>query len=155
MDLLEKVKLNDNTKLTLIPMGTRRQERSFTMSVLAEVPYVELEEVLLNIDNISKIQHLSYSGEILTTYTDCISLKRLSKEIGAYMGEEDTKDVYVIELSTDANLAALRAVQKENIELKEQVATLRETVDYLVLSQLDIPLEEPREQEESEVEADV
>ena len=107
------------------------------MSVLTILDHVGLESLFLAQNNITKIQHLSNTGEVLATYTDCICLKRLSKEIGAYTDGDIDKDVYTIELSTDVNLAVLKAVQRENSELKEQVTTLTETVDLLVLSKLE------------------
>lgn len=152
MELLEKIKLNDGTELTLVPMGIDRKDNKTILTVITSLNSLELEELVCNKENISRLQHLSHFDEELAIYTDCIKYISLEKKKDYYEEVEGLKDVYIITFSTDPILAALKATQKENAELKEQVTTLRETVDYLVLSQLDVPLEEP---EESEVEADV
>lgn len=134
---MEKLKLNNGTILELSPMKLDIIDKLFKVTVITELNYLELEEILLNIDNISKIQHLSESDEILTTYSDCVGFKTMSRDY-----ENNT---YVIELDTDVTLATLKASQdKINLlevdifALKNENLELKELVDALIVSALEV-----------------
>jgi hypothetical protein len=103
---MEKIKLTNNTILDIIPMGinTNTFVKRRTFNISSSLTYLEIETLLTNKDNITSIQYLSENEEVLATYSDCASLKIISKDIET--------GVYTAEFSTDAverELATMRA----------------------------------------------
>jgi hypothetical protein len=108
---MEKIKLSNNQELNITPMGifnnTVTKRRTFNIS--SDLPYSDIEKLLIDPNNIGSIQYLSESGETLATYADCVGLKVLSKNIET--------GVYTAEFSTDV-------VEKKMAELQAQVDKL-------------------------------
>lgn len=67
------------------------KRRIFNFS--SDLSYTEIETMLTNPDNISNIQYIIEDNLVNITYSDCVSLKVLSKNI-------DDK-IYTAEFSTD------------------------------------------------------
>lgn len=137
---MEKI-LFGTHELNLIPMGINLNVHNKTtrFDVIAELSYEDLENLLLTEENIKVIKHLSDSGEVLATYTDCVELKSITKERGKYITEDlVAHDVFTIVLSTDATVTKIRALEEENTLLKQEVSDLKELVDTLVISALEV-----------------
>lgn len=109
---MEKIKLKDGTILNLVPMGIQDNKKRRRFTFFAEL--TNIEEIFTE-DNISRIEYLSVADEVLAVYVDCVSLKLFTKDI-----ENGT---YTVELSLD--------------DLERKIKTLQETVDTLVLSELE------------------
>lgn len=107
---MEKFKFGTNT-FDVVPNGiendTFNKRRKFYFKT--ELSYPEVEAILTKQDNLTGVQYIAENGDILATYSDCVSLKVLSKSL-------DT-GTYTAEFSTDAT-------EKEISELKAKVAEL-------------------------------
>lgn len=106
---MEKLKIG-NTEFDLVPMGikedTQRKTRSFKV-----IKSMEFEPMLLVINQgLEKITHIGNDGQPAAIYSDCISLKRMAAEYGVEIDGEP-QDTYLIELSTDASIGEIRALQ--------------------------------------------
>lgn len=142
---MEKLKIG-NMELDLVPMGinedTQRKTRSF--KVAKSMGFDDMEACIQ--EGMTKIVHIGNDGQPAAYFTDCTSLKKLAAEYGTEIDGEP-KDTYLIELSTDASLGAIRALQTEITELKEVNSQLQETVDSLVIASLEPSTQEPGPQE--------
>lgn len=100
---MEKIKLNNEQIFELIPMGidTNLYGKTRRFSFISELEYGDIEEAFNSTENISKIEYLSVSDELLKTYTDCISLKMLSKEFNKQVEDGVVADVYTVVLETN------------------------------------------------------
>lgn len=98
---MERIKLNNERILELIPMGINsnnfNKTRSF--SFVTDLNYEEIE-VIFSASNISNIEYLSIADELLKTYKDCISLKSLTKEFNKQVEDNIIADVYTVVLET-------------------------------------------------------
>ncbi|WP_033166885.1 hypothetical protein [Clostridium sp. KNHs205] len=100
-----------NTEFDLVPMGisedAQRKTRSFKV-----VKSMEFDPMLLIIREglEKKITHIGNDGQPAAVYSDCISLKRMAAEYGTEIDGEP-QDTYLIELSTDASIGEMRALQ--------------------------------------------
>ena len=106
---MEKLKIG-NTEFDLVPMGisedTQRKTRSFKV-----VKSMEFDPMFLIIrEGLEKITHIGNDGQPAAVYSDCISLKRMAAEYGTEIDGEP-QDTYLIELSTDASIGEIRALQ--------------------------------------------
>lgn len=138
---MEKIRLKNAQEFEVLPMGINfdAHNKARRFDLIAELSYAELEEILLNEDNLKVIQHLSATDEVLATYTDCIALKSITKERGKYITDNTTlHDVFTVVLSTDATATKIRALEEENGLVKQEVTDLKELVDTLVISTLEV-----------------
>ena len=96
---MEKIKLNNKQTFDIIPMGigTNKYEKKRFFSFIADLGYSDIENAF-NKANISKIDYYSSVGELLKTYTDCISLKVLSKELDKEYEDGKFADIYTVKL---------------------------------------------------------
>ncbi len=132
---MEKLKIG-NTELDLVPMGiyedTQRKTRSFKV-----IKSMEFDPMLLVINQgLEKITHIGNDGQPAAVYSDCISLKRMAVEYGTEIDGEPL-DTYLIEISTDASIGEIRALQSKITALEDTNTHLQETVDALVLASLE------------------
>jgi hypothetical protein len=109
----EKIKVANGQEFDLVPMGIsnpsdKRRQFKFT----SDMPYDDIKIMFLNPDNLASIDHILQSGEVTTTYTDCVSLKQLSTEFDVLIGEE-TIDVYTALISIDAVEKQVASLQQE------------------------------------------
>lgn len=88
--MTEKLRLKDGTEFDLIPMGItdRGNRRNFTIYADAD------PESAFTESNVDRIEHISESGEVLTTYLDGVKMVAISKDM-----ENGT---YTVEISVDA-----------------------------------------------------
>lgn len=96
---MEKIKLNNNLEFELIPMGieTNNYNKTRKFSFISELEYGDIERAFSE-DNISEIEYLSASSELLKTYTDCVKLKMMAKEFNKQYEDGLFSDVYTVEL---------------------------------------------------------
>lgn len=97
---MEKIKLYNKQMFELVPMGitTNIYNQTRQFSFISNLNYGEIESAFNNAENISKIEYLSVSNELLKTYIDCIGLKMLSKEFNKEYEDGKFADVYKVEL---------------------------------------------------------
>lgn len=96
---MEKIKLSNGQMLKIIPMGieTNTYDKTRRFSFVSALGYTDIETAF-NTENISKIEYLSSTDELLKTYTDSIILKSLTKEFDKQVEDEVVADVYSVEL---------------------------------------------------------
>lgn len=121
----EKIKLANGQEFDLVPMGInslsdKRRQFKFT----SDMSYDDIKAMFLNPDNLASIDHILQSGEITTTYTDCVSLKQVSTEFDVQIGE-NTMDVYTVTLSIDS-------VEKQLQNVSGSLETTNSDIDALV-----------------------
>lgn len=96
---MEKIRLKDEQIFEIIPMGieTSAYEKVRKFSFASDLNYAEIETTF-STDNICKIEYYSEANELLKTYTDCTSLKSLSKEFSKQVEDDVISDVYSVVL---------------------------------------------------------
>jgi hypothetical protein len=100
---MEKIKLTNGQEFFIVPMGITSAEKRRSFIILSDLQFTEIETAFSD-SNITSIQYLSETGEILATYNDCITLKTMARDL-----EYGT---YTIELSIDAMEIKLNNTQK-------------------------------------------
>ena len=102
---MEKIRISGHT-FDLIPMGISSgdKKRSYTISTV--LSHSEVETAFTDVD---KIEHLSETGEVLTTYLDGVSTKTITHDL-----ENGT---YTIVVGVDA--------------VERELTTLREAIEVL------------------------
>lgn len=106
---MEKFKFGTN-EVNVVPNGIENdifnKRRKYYFKT--DLSYPEVEAILTNPDNLTSVQYIAENGDILSTYSDCVGLKVLSKDL-------DT-GTYTAEFSTDATekrIAELEATVKK------------------------------------------
>lgn len=111
---MEYIKFGD-TAFEIVSMGiienTYTKRRTFYFKT--DLDYASVESILTNADNLSSIKHVAENNIIRTTYSDCISLKVLSKNIetGIYVAEFSTDDTELKIKLLEAQVEALTKLQ--------------------------------------------
>jgi hypothetical protein len=102
---MEKIKIN-NVEFALLPMGIAETDklRSFIVSTT-----LTNDEILSAISNISVIEYISESGEVLQTYLDGVKAKSIINHLDG---------TYTIEISIDA-------IERQLADLQAQIDALR------------------------------
>jgi hypothetical protein len=102
---MEKIKIN-NVEFALLPMGIAETDklRSFIVSTT-----LKNDEILSAISNISVIEYISESGEVLQTYLDGVKAKSIINHLDG---------TYTIEISIDA-------IERQLADLQAQIDALR------------------------------
>lgn len=100
---MEKIKLNNGTEFEIIPMGinTNNYIKQREIKFISDLTYSEIEVVMTNMDNISKIEYYSSADELLKVYTDCKAIKKLSKEYSKEYEDGKFTDVYTVVLEIE------------------------------------------------------
>lgn len=95
---MEKIKLVNGQIFEIIPVGivTKDYEKIRMFSFISTLGYGEIENAFSNVSNIQTIEYYSATDEILKTYTDCISLKSITKEFNREIEEGKYSDVYSV-----------------------------------------------------------
>ena len=99
---MEKIKLKNEEVFEIVPMGieTDLYNKTRTFSFISELGYAEIETAFTT-QNLSKIEYLSSTDELLKTYIDCVVLKSLTKEFGKEVEDGVIADVYSVDLELD------------------------------------------------------
>lgn len=103
---MEKVKIKENV-FDLLPMGIKESNKQRELIIASELPYSDIE---LAFADVTSIQYLSETDEILISYLDGVKLKSISKDF-----ENST---YTIAISTDPVEMKLKEMQAQIDELK-------------------------------------
>lgn len=103
---MEKIKIEAN-EYELVVNGITESDKSRTFTVKSDADYTEIEEVFSDISN---IQCVSESGEVLAGYYDGVGLKSITRDYEA--------GTYTVVVSTDAMTAELKLI-KEMLEARE------------------------------------
>ena len=98
---MENIKLHDK-QFEIIPMGieTNLYNKTRKFSFVSDLGYFDVE-IAFDKDNISNIEYYSSADELLKTYTDCISLKMLSKEFNKEYEDGKIADIYIVVLEIE------------------------------------------------------
>jgi hypothetical protein len=97
---MEKIKIGTN-EYELVVNGITDREKSREFTVKSEAPYADVEAAFADVSN---IQCLAESGEVLAGYYDGVGLKTIKKDYEA--------GTYTIVVSTDAMTAELKAIKE-------------------------------------------
>lgn len=136
---MEKIRLKNGQVFDIIPMSinTNNNTKSRLFKIISALSSNEIKEIFTK-DNIAIIEYILEDGTINKTYYDCVSLKGTSVEYDAQVDENITADVYTVELSIDAIERMILSLKSEIAELKQENQILKDTVDVLVLSSLEV-----------------
>lgn len=102
---MEKIKVN-NREFELAPMGIKETDKRRSFTISTDLACSTIEKSFTDVSN---IQYLSESGEVLAAYLDGVGTKSITKDL-----EDGT---YTIVISTDT-------VEAELKQLRAQVAAL-------------------------------
>jgi len=98
---MEKIKLYNGHVFEIIPMGieTNKFEKTRKFSFVSVLSYEDIESEFSDEENISRIEYYSAAGDLLKTYSDCVSLKMLAKEFNREYEDGKFADVYTVLLN--------------------------------------------------------
>ena len=137
---MEKIKLSNNQEFDLIPMGitvdTANKRRYFKFT--SSLTYAEILALFSASENLTTVSYILADTTVGATYTDCVALKSLSYIINYKVDDLTTANIYVAEISTDAAERSMQSLQSEIADLKQKNQTLQETIDALVISNLEV-----------------
>jgi hypothetical protein len=105
--IMEKLRLN-NKEFELEVMGIHESDASKVRSfvIVSELHYEEIKEAF---KEVSEIEHLSESGDILRSYFDGVAVKTIEVDF--------EKNTYTITISTDSIVSLLKQMQTKIDEL--------------------------------------
>lgn len=140
---MEKIRLKNGTEFEVLPMGVDNLSDSRRFKIVSTLGYAETLQQFVNVENIETIEYIISDNSVSSTYMDCVGFKNI-----AYMQqtENDTLlDIYTVELGVNAVERKLKDMQSkidklelENIVLRQDNADLKELVDALVVSTLEV-----------------
>lgn len=96
---MEKIKIGD-TLYDLVPMGLNQSDKDRSFTISSELPFVDIVQTFTDV---TSIQHLSETDEILSSYLDGVSVKTITRDF-----ENGT---YTIVVSTDAVVAEIKSLR--------------------------------------------
>jgi len=110
---MEKIVFGTHEFDLVVPVGiatndvTKRRGFKFT----TELPYQEVENILVNPENFATIKYQPTDDIVAATYADCVSLKTLGKDIesGIYTAEYSTDEVARRMAELEAEIEVLKA----------------------------------------------
>lgn len=155
---MEKLRLSNGQEFDVIPMGIKNLGDIRTFEIVSNLDYRDILQQFTNTENINTIEYILADGTIDTTYMDCVGFKNIKYSPKASEEDNMIQHVYTVELSVNAVERLLKSLQskidkleKENEILKQENATLKDTVDLLVLSNLETnePINNESEVEEN------
>ena len=128
---MEKIKLNSGKELELIVCGIIADENTVTIKFLPGADSLDdLNTILTDPANTSKITLLSDSGDELQIFNGHTELQSISQEMDAVIGytQDEEQEPITGKLVT--------AVLRKPDETKQRLTSLEETVDTLVMESL-------------------
>lgn len=137
---MEQIKLINNTKYDLVTNGVSESGDSLTLSFLPSLDDFETVEAELNPLNTEKIYILDSNGhpmEVKTGFTRLVEMSKkrdyvISSET-VNIGTEEEPNYQTNEIRDTVMVAKLRRP-----DIRDTVQTLQDTVDAMILSQLEV-----------------
>lgn len=137
---MEQIKLINNTKYDLVTNGVSESGDSLTLSFLPCLDDFETVEAELNPLNTEKIYILDSNGhpmEVKTGFTRLVEMSKkrdyvISSET-VNIGTEEEPNYQTNEIRDTVMVAKLRRP-----DIRDTVQTLQDTVDAMILSQLEV-----------------
>lgn len=77
---MEKIKLKNGQLFDLVSMGITSSDKRRSFTFTSTLAFTDIELSFTD-SNVSNIQYLSATDEILASYTDCVTLKSLLRDI--------------------------------------------------------------------------
>jgi hypothetical protein len=102
---MEKIRIS-NTEFDLIPMGINSTEKVRSITTSTSLSH---DEIVLALSDVSTIQYISESGEILQTYLDGVKAKSITNHLDG---------TYTIEISIDP-------IERQLADLQAQIDALK------------------------------
>ena len=136
---MEKIKFSNGEIFEILIGGARSNDKELSLAFIApEKDLVTLETMLIDKDNVSRIEMLSSLDEVLKIYSGYVELSSIEKKkdvlISSHIQEPEVEgeDPVVIETRSDVIYITLKKVDTT----KTRLDSLEETVDMLVMSAL-------------------
>ena len=123
---MERIKLKNNQEFELIPMGITNDNlgkiRKFMF--VSELSYEELKSCFSNKSNVGEIDIVSNDGTVLKSYMDCVGLKSITFTVDYKISDEDIRDIYIIELSTNKLEKEMDSLNSDLVGLCNTLVTM-------------------------------
>jgi hypothetical protein len=136
---MEKIKFSNREIFEILTSGVHSNDKELSLAFIApEKDLVTLETMLLEKDNVARIELLSSVDEVLKIYSGYVELSSIEKKkdvlISSHIQETEVegKDPVVIETRSDVIYITLKKADTT----KTRLDSLEETVDMLVMSAL-------------------
>lgn len=136
---MEKIKFSNGEIFEILIGGARSNDKELSLAFIApEKDLVTLETMLIDKDNVSRIEMLSSLDEVLKIYSGYVELSSIEKKkdvlISSHIQEPEVEgeDPVVIETRLDVIYITLKKADTT----KTRLDSLEETVDMLVMSAL-------------------
>lgn len=136
---MEKIKFSNGEIFEILMNGARSNDKELSLAFIApEKDLVTLETMLLEKDNVSRIEMLSSVDEVLKIYSGYVELSSIEKKkdvlISSHIQEPEVEgeEPTVIETRSDVIYITLKKADTT----KTRLDSLEETVDMLVMSAL-------------------
>jgi multidrug efflux pump subunit AcrB len=102
---MEKIRVN-NTEFNLVPMGISETGKARNITISTALTN---DEIITAISDVSKIEYLSETGEVLQTYLDGVKAKSIINHLDG---------TYTIEISIDP-------IERQLADLQAQIDALK------------------------------
>jgi hypothetical protein len=136
---MEKIKFSNHEIFEILTSGVHSNDKELSLAFIApEKDLVTLETMLLEKDNVARIELLSSVDEVLKIYSGYVELSSIEKKkdvlISSHIQETEVEgeDPVVIETRSDVIYITLKKADTT----KTRLDSLEETVDMLVMSAL-------------------
>ena len=136
---MEKIKFSNGEIFEILIGGAQSNDKELSLAFIApEKDLVTLETMLIDKDNVSRIEMLSSLDEVLKIYSGYVELSSIEKKkdvlISSHIQEPEVEgeDPVVIETRSDVIYITLKKADTT----KTRLDSLEETVDILVMSAL-------------------
>ena len=121
---MEKIKFSNGDIFEILTSGVHSDDKVLSLAFIApEKDLVTLETMLLDKNNVARIELLSAVDEVLKIYSGYVKLVSIEKKKDVVIAEDTKSDVIYITL-------------KQLNETETRLSSLEETVDMLVMSAL-------------------
>lgn len=142
---MEKIKLSNGNILEITNNGVHSSDERLTVSIVApDMDLVTMETLFTDRENVSRIELLSESDEVLRIYSGYVGLTNIEKRKNVVISVElipeelDENGEVITEASENVVTSDVIVItlRKEN-ESEARLTSLEETVDLLIISVLE------------------
>lgn len=142
---MEKIKLSNGNILEITNNGVHSSDERLTVSIVApDMDLVTMETLFTDRENVSRIELLSESDEVLRIYSGYVGLTNIEKRKNVVISVElipeelDENGEVITEASENVVTSDVIVItlRKEN-ESEARITSLEETVDLLIMSVLE------------------
>lgn len=135
---MEQLRLTNNTKYELVTNGVTESGDYLTLSFLPGLDSFETVEAEFNQTNTEKIYILGLDGQPMEVKTGFTQLTEMKKKMDYVISSENTGTEEEPNYATSEVKDTIIVAKLRRPDIRDTVQTLQDTVDAIILSQLEV-----------------